>query len=135
MSLNRVLLVDDDPITNYIHRLVLSETGITANIEIAETVEKALSLIQHGGNEPCESPDLIFLDLNLPGLSGWDFISEYRKLKDSQGANSIIVVLTTSANPDDKQRANQLGEVAEFRSKPMTNQMVEEIMQRYFQLR
>jgi CheY-like chemotaxis protein len=116
------------------HKLVLNETGIAKKIEIAETVEKALSLMQQGENEPCENPDLIFLDLNMPGLSGWDFINEYQKLKKGQGGKSIIVVLTTSANPDDKKRANQIREVAEFRSKPMTNQMVEEIMERYFQL-
>lgn len=102
------------------------------NIETAETVQEALSMLECPGVKDCENPDLIFLDLNMPGLTGWDFIDEYKKLKNRRSLNSVIVVLTASVNPDDGKKASRISEVAEFRNKPLTDAMVDEIVQKYF---
>ena len=127
-KLKNILLIDDDSITNFLHQNVLDEAEIAENVVIAETVTEALTLLK---TEVQEDPELIFLDLNLPGLSGWDFIEEYRKIKSSE-KKSVLVVLTTSMNPEDHKKADTISEVAEFRRKPMTVGMVNEIAGKYF---
>lgn len=127
-----VLLIDDDEPTNFLHKIVLEDTGVTKNIAVAETVKEALHLLDCHAVDDCKKPDLIFLDLNMPGLTGWDFIDSYREARAKCRKQSKIVILTTSSNPDDMERAGKLKEVAEFRSKPLTNEMVEEIMHQYF---
>jgi CheY-like chemotaxis protein len=132
MKLKCVLLIDDDEIINFLNHHVLKNAGIAQSIEIAETVKDALQLLEYNEVEGSPFPELIFLDLNMPGMSGWDFIEEYKKIKNESGLHSIIIVLTTSVNPDDNMRANKISEIAEFRSKPMTNAMVNEIVHKYF---
>jgi CheY-like chemotaxis protein len=131
-KLKRVLLIDDDHITNYLHTIVLQDAGVVQQIQTAETVQDALTLLDAANQKLTATPDLIFLDLNMPGLNGWDFMDAYQQRKEHYSFNSVIVVLTTSVNPDDSRRANQNKTVAEFRNKPLTNEMVTEIVQKYF---
>lgn len=131
-KLNCILLIDDDEITNFLNRQTLSDAGITQHIEIAETATEALDLLEYPSIENCKHPDLIFLDLNMPGLSGWDFIDEYKKINSLNGINSVIIILTTSTNPDEEKKARSIQEVAEFRSKPLTYEMINEILQQHF---
>lgn len=132
IKLKHILLIDDDNITNFLHRNVLEEAKVAQHIEVAETAIEALALLESSDKAKRQPPELIFLDLNMPGLTGWDFIEEYKKIKDRHLIKSVIVLLTTSVNPDDKKKASQLREVAEFRKKPMTSGMVSEILQKYF---
>ncbi|QMU27806.1 response regulator [Adhaeribacter radiodurans] len=126
-----VLLIDDDATTNFLHKRTLDRTQLTRNIQIAETVQEALNLLKSPGRAEQEKPELIFLDLNLPGLTGWDFIDEYKKIES--GSNPpIIIILSASVNYDDEKKANGIAEVAEFRSKPLTIEMLNEIMDNYF---
>jgi CheY-like chemotaxis protein len=129
VKLRNVLLIDDDSITNFLHQTVLSEAKIAEKVVVTETVTEALQFLK---TEVEEEPELIFLDLNLPGLSGWDFIEEYRKIKSSEQPKSVLVILTTSMNPEDHKKADSITEVAEFRRKPMTVGMVNEIAVKYF---
>jgi CheY-like chemotaxis protein len=132
IKLKSILLIDDDSITNFLHQHVLMEAKVAQKIEVAETVDEALELLDCPGEEKCQPPELIFLDLNMPGLTGWEFIDEYKKIKERHSKESVIVVLTTSVNPDDNKKANEIKEVAEYRKKPMTTGMVTEIVQKYF---
>jgi CheY-like chemotaxis protein len=132
IQLKSILLIDDDNITNFLHQHVLREAKVAQNIEVAETVSEALVRLECPGEEKCQPPELIFLDLNMPGLTGWEFIDEYKKIKDRHSKESVIVVLTTSVNPDDNKKASEMREVAEYRKKPMTSGMITEIVQKYF---
>jgi CheY-like chemotaxis protein len=131
MKLNRILLIDDDSITNFLHQSLLETAEIADDILIAETVPEAVKALTEIKSDTA-FPQLIFVDLNMPGLSGWDFIKEYSQLKIDRNLKSVVVVLTTSLNPDDKKRAENLSAVTEFRRKPLTLGMVDEITNQYF---
>ena len=65
-------------------------------------------------------PGIIFLDLNMPGMSGWDFVTKYNNLSQEIHDRSIVVLLSTSINPDDRERAAEIPAVREFVNKPLT---------------
>lgn len=133
-KLNCVLLVDDDELTNFLHKIILEETVVTKHIEVAETAKEGLHLLKCPKFAGCENPELVFLDLNMPGMSGWDFIEKYQETRNEHETPSLIYILTTSANPDDKKKAEGIEDIAGFLSKPLTSEMIGEIMQRHFRI-
>lgn len=137
-KLSTVLLIDDDEPTNFINRYVINETNCAKSIKAVQSAEEALKYLSQcspaigAASDALAAPDLIFLDINMPGLSGWDFLEEYRKLPGHQKEKTVIVMLTTSLNPDDKMRAQTIREVADFKSKNLTPEMLSELLKVYF---
>jgi CheY-like chemotaxis protein len=127
-QLNCVLLIDDNDDDNFYHELVLRETGITKQIHVSETALKALKFLETTSTVP----ELIFLDINMPRLNGWEFLDRYRELDTEKKAAVVIIMLTTSVNPADKKRADTIPEVNSFESKPLTHEMVNNIIKKFF---
>ena len=122
------MLIDDDEDDNYFHQIVLRKMDITDRVEIAQTGLAALDYLI----KESDIPDIIFLDINMPGMNGWEFLDEYKRLAVSQKAAVIIIMLTTSMNPLDKEKAEKIPEISGFESKPMTAEMLNDILERYF---
>ena len=101
-KLNCILLVDDDQDCNFMHKRTISKLDCAESIVVALDGEQALEYLKTPENQ---RPDLIFLDVNMPKLNGWDFLEEYAKLDADIRGDVIIVMLTTSLNPEDFQRA------------------------------
>lgn len=134
-KLNTVWLVDDDEATNYLNTLLVEESGIAEHIEVMESAGTALDYLtakDHSSGEAHPLPDLVFLDINMPLMSGWEFLDEYQKSSKAQPHDIIMVMLTASPNPDDELRAKRYPYVKEFRKKPLTSQMLGEIMCHHF---
>jgi CheY-like chemotaxis protein len=136
-KLNCVLLVDDNESDNFLHERVLERSGITENIGIALNGKEALYFLTHKGGcgESAEiqgQPELIFLDINMPVMDGWEFLEEYQKLGPLQSGKVIISMLTTSINPEDRIKAEKLIESDCFHYKPLTLKMIGDIMKRHF---
>jgi CheY-like chemotaxis protein len=133
-KLNCILLVDDDEPTNFLNQMVLEEMGITHHIRIAQNGEEALTYLRKTGigNETCPLPDLILLDINMPAMNGWEFLQHYAALPSHQKANVVIVMLTTSLNPDDRAKAQQISEVTGFETKPLTIDKLQGLLEKYF---
>lgn len=91
---------------------------------------------QHYSKEENEASasiySLIFLDINMPGMNGWDFIDAYDHLSEEVRANNSVVMLTTSYNPDDKSRAEKNSNIYRFLSKPLTIEAVLDIISEAF---
>jgi len=121
-QLNCILLIDDDEPTNFLNRLTLEQSGCTRHIRIARGGREALEYLQSCGGEKTDEyprPDLIFLDINMPAMDGWEFLERYRLLPADRKAGITLIMLTTSLNPDDETRARAIPEVAGFENKPL----------------
>jgi CheY-like chemotaxis protein len=131
-KLNSVLLIDDDEPTTFMYQMVLEESGCTNHIEIAHGADDALNFFRNEDvNE--KYPDLIFLDINMPRMDGWEFLQQLKELNDDKKKKAVIIMLSTSLNPDDEIRAKRICEVSAFKHKPLTVGMVREIVGKYFQ--
>jgi len=136
-KLSSILLVDDDEFMNLLNAKLIEKAGVTEHLQICQTGEEALDYItckgkftDHAGSYI--EPAIIFLDINMPGINGWEFLEEYRMLGQFRKRNLIVVMLTTSLNPDDAAMACTIAEIAEFRHKPLTTAMLDEIIAKYF---
>ncbi len=130
-KLNCILLVDDDESCNEFHQLIIEKTACTEKVEVAYDGEEALAFLKSSINGVHPEPDIIFLDINMPGMNGWEFLEEYKKL-EGEIKSKIVVMLTTSLNPNDKTRAEKTGCVDGFRSKFLSIKDVNEILLKHF---
>jgi len=128
-DLHRILLVDDDEPTNTLHKLIIEESGMGADIHIATTGMEALAFLENV--EADDIPDLIFLDLNMPGMSGYEFMEVYQKLPPEKHAKAVIVMLTTSLAQKDSKRLLDLGVIG-MKSKPLSPDLLQEITRENF---
>ncbi|GAB3244367.1 response regulator [Hymenobacter seoulensis] len=130
--LSCVLLVDDDQTTNYLNRTLLTRLGVTDRILVAEDGEQALrDLRQHCVSPTPSCPVLILLDVNMPGMSGIEFLDHYRQLPLAE-QRAIVIMLTTSLHPRDVQRVEQLQLVSGFLAKPLTAEKVAALLRTHF---
>jgi CheY-like chemotaxis protein len=130
-QLNCILLIDDDEPTNFLNKLTLEQAGCARHIRVAPGGQAALDYLQ-GDPEECLRPDLIFLDINMPAMDGWEFLDRYRELPREKKADTVLIMLTTSLNPDDEKRTLAIPEVSGFEHKPLNQIRLESLLQKYF---
>ena len=136
-KLNCILLVDDNESDNFLHKMTIQKADITDHIEIAENGEEALDFLTskcgfgQAESSSCQ-PELILLDINMPVMDGWQFLEEYNRLEKDQKMKIVIIILTTSFNPDYISRAQRILGNECLKYKPLTLEMINEIKQKRF---
>ncbi|MDQ4140364.1 MAG: response regulator [Bacteroidota bacterium] len=130
-KLNCVLLVDDNETTCFINRLLLDKLNIVQELLIARDGRAALDLLQERLNSGQKLPELILLDIKMPGMDGFEFYSEYKKRPEF--SSSLVVMLTTSQNTRDLEQAKALG-ISYYLTKPLTPQKISDIIDTRFKL-
>lgn len=134
---NCILLIDDNVHDNFIHTRTINKIPAAKQVKTVTTGEEALEYFKLGQQYPEQYPvpDLIFLDINMPGMNGFEFLEKARQEKIFDNSKSILVVmLTSSLNSDDEKIATEQfsGEIKDFKNKPLTTEMLADIMERYF---
>lgn len=129
--LNKVWLIDDDEITLMIGELYLNKSLPNTLVYKYSDPENGLNkILQFSQDEFFEEiPDLIFLDLNMKGMNGWEFIEKFDSLWPIQMEEykPHIVLLSSSIQKEDFEKSNNLKSVLTFISKPIDNEKIEEI--------
>ncbi len=118
-----IWLIDDDPLTNMLNRMLINDFDKSLNVREFEKAEDALDRLLAGQN-----PDVIFLDINMPVMNGWDFISELEKRPGALSGKTKIHMLTSSVAPNDKSFADASPIVELFLIKPLTPEILREIL-------
>jgi len=116
-----VVLIDDDEATNVFHDIIIRESAIINNYTIFNSAIKALAFL----TDCDKSPDLIFLDINMPKMSGWEFLEEYGKTSLTQTPH--VIMLTTSMSVADKAKANDNPLVRSYFQKPLSEELLHKL--------
>lgn len=132
---NCIMLVDDDGDDNFFHERIIRKSGIANSVVALKSGQEALEYLRGAREHQGPLPDLLLLDLNMPGMDGWEFLAEYDKLDKDSSAKMVIVILSTSQNPDDERRARTLPAVSGFKTKPLTKGILDEIAERHLACR
>jgi CheY-like chemotaxis protein len=124
---NCILLVDDDGITNFINHRLLKNLNITNNIQSAINGDKAMQFItQFAFQNTNHCPELILLDLNMPGADGFDFITAFKDATFDNKDKVKLILLTTSTHKKDLEAVRK--EYIGYINKPLTEQNLMEAL-------
>lgn len=131
-KLNTILLVDDSESVNFIHSRIIKKAKCAQNCVAVTDGQKALDFLQSKENEQHPKPNLILLDINMPGMDGWEFAERHNKLPSNQQADIVVLMLTASLNRDDELKVEQLNYIDGVCVKPLTIEIMTELVERYF---
>jgi CheY-like chemotaxis protein len=118
-TFKKILVIDDNPTDRYIAKRMAEKYHFAEEIILQESALEALEYIRSLENTPNLLPQFIFLDINMPGMNGYEFLEEYKKLSEIVRTKCIILMITTSIHPDDFMRADNNPFVFRFLNKPL----------------
>lgn len=127
-GLENVLVIDDDNVFNYLVEDAFEEANINCKVTFKTRAKEALKYLKDGLNP---SPELIFLDINMPVMTGWEFLDEYEKIKLHKTSKTKIVMLSSSIYKEDKDKAKEYNKVVDFITKPLTSEQLQEVRLKY----
>lgn len=127
-----VMLVDDNQNDNFFHERAIKKANSKINVLIENSGIDALKYLKSNRDNKLAEPSLIFLDINMPNMNGWDFLHEYNKLEKELQIDVIIIMLTSSDNEDDIAKVKALDFVADYITKPLTKEVMQDIIKKYF---
>jgi CheY-like chemotaxis protein len=110
-----VLLIDDDPIINYINKRLMEIHGLAENIVSFISPQEALNYLK----KSVVYPDLIFLDIYMPVMDGFEFMEEYENFPDSIKAKTRIMILSSTEDPEEIERISNNKRFEQFLGKPL----------------
>ena len=132
-NLNHIVLVDDNETTSFLNNRLLGRLAVADQVSTFARADEAFEQIW--GNEKMEAvpvPDLVFVDLKMPGMSGFDFLALYNTLPQPVQDKTVMAVLTTSMHGADTARVAQYPNV-EYLTKPLTEEKMRKLLEKRFQ--
>lgn len=131
-KLKHILLVDDDDACNFFHTHLIEKLEFAEEVKAVSNGAEALDYLRTVVNGNYPRPDVIFLDINMPKMNGWDFLEEYEKLEPEQKAQMILIMLSTSFNSEDRDRALANGNVKDFANKYLNKDSLSTLLRKHF---
>lgn len=123
------MLIDDSDADNFIHERRVKKMGITDRIVVRNDGRQGLEHLRSA--EDCSRPDMLFLDINMPVMDGWEFLDAYEQLPPHNRARVTIVMLTSSVADSDHVRADSYNVIDGKIAKPLTEEKLRELLDRH----
>ncbi|MHA6246978.1 response regulator [Pontibacter sp. CAU 1760] len=136
-KLSGVLLIDDDDTTNFLNQRLLDRMNVTSHIRTFVNGKQAFDYLYNVSNNHYEpenkdyfKPELIFLDINMPVMDGFEMLDLYERLNADFRKNITMAVLTTSTHPQDTTNSQKYK--AQYLTKPLTVEKVNALLEKHY---
>lgn len=123
-----IALIDDDPAFVFITEKIIEKTNHFKEVKVFDNGLNALNYLKENLNNDTHLPNIIFLDLSMPVMDGWQFLDEYALLKIKDKSKITVYICSSSISPYDITRAKSISEVTDFIIKPITKEKLTEIV-------
>jgi CheY-like chemotaxis protein len=123
----KVIIVDDSKIERYIGEVVIKKSLFAESVLCFEQGAEALGYLASMADEPAGYPDMIFVDIMMPEMGGFDFLDKYARLPDALTKKCSVMLLSSTLDMTDKQRAEQYPFVKDFLMKPLMMDMLTDL--------
>lgn len=125
-----IILIDDDAVTNLVNKKIIHLTFPSIRVTAYTNAAVALNdLRETVEKDATQLPDLIFLDINMPHMDGWEFLNEFTALSNSALQKTKIIMLTSSVDINDIAKSKTYKAVADFLSKPLSKDNLRNVLQ------
>lgn len=131
--LNHIVLVDDNETTSFLNNRLLSRLALAEKVSTFTRAEEASRFLWDDAQTTPKPADLVFVDLKMPGMSGFDFLEQYNKLPAAVQERTVVAVLTTSMHAADTARVAQYPNV-EYLTKPLTEEKLQRLLAKRFDI-
>ncbi|WP_264549592.1 response regulator [Flavobacterium sp. N2820] len=123
-----IALIDDDPAFVFITEKIIEKTNHFKEVKVFDNGLYALNYLKENLNNDTHLPNIIFLDLSMPVMDGWQFLDEYALLEIKNKSKITVYICSSSISPYDITRAKSISDVTDFIIKPITKEKLTEIV-------
>lgn len=128
-NLLKTCIIDDDSIYRFTMAKTLESTKLPVDIMVFSDGEEALNFILANLDKDSELPDVIFLDIDMPVMDGFQFMEAYMKVKNNVGKHIAIFMVSSSLDPRDIAKANKISAISDYIVKPVGSVRLKSIIE------
>ena len=124
----KILFIDDDRATNFLNKYIAKSSERIDSINLTHSGFEAIDYLKNCLTDTSKTPNLIFLDINMPAMNGWDFLVEFYAL-DEKLVNKInVIILSSSDDPRDLNRFKENKMLLDFLRKPLNKEALNSVL-------
>ncbi len=120
--IKNLMLIDDNVVDQKVYSRIFERSGLIGTVLSFRRASEAIDYL----SSDAAMPELVLLDINMPGMDGFEFLDAAERLL-GPSFTSVVVMLTTSLDPKDEARAASHAPVKDFLNKPLTAEHVQRL--------
>ena len=128
-KLKSTCIIDDDPIFVYGAKRIMKEMEFCDEILVFNNGQEAIDGLLNITARGEKLPSVIFLDLNMPVMDGWEFLEDFVKIPNHNKDNVVVYIISSSVDPRDVERVNEYKIVHNYILKPITHQDLRNVLE------